>query len=247
MVEQVRVSVAMVTYNGEKYIRQQLDSVLQQLTEQDEVVVSDDGSGDGTIAVLEEYQNRDRRVRVVKGPRSGIKKNVEHALRQCRGDIIFLADQDDIWKSNKVERVLAVMDQEKCMLVIHDAEVFQEDPEQITMQSFFAFRNAGPGVIKNMIKNSYIGCCMTFRRELLEKALPIPSGLEMHDQWIGILSDFYFGRSVFLKEPLLSYRRHGDNNSAMGHYGIGKMIRNRVVLGISFLGRILSVGRKRDI
>ena len=241
MVDKVRLSVAMVTYNGEKYIKAQLDSIFQQLTEQDEVVVSDDGSTDGTMEILKEYQRKGYSIRIVEGPKAGIKKNVEHALKQCRGEIIFLSDQDDIWKTNKVKRVLEVMEQEKCALVIHDAEVFYENPDKADMKSFFAFRNAGAGVWKNIIKNSYIGCCMAFRREVLERVIPIPVNIEMHDQWIGILSDFYFGKSVFLKEPLLSYRRHGENSSAMKHYGVGKMIRNRVVFILRFLGRILHI------
>lgn len=241
MVEQMQVSVAMITYNGEKYLKEQLDSILCQLTEQDEVIVSDDGSTDGTITILKEYQKKDSRVKVVEGPRAGIKKNVEHALKQCKGEVIFLADQDDIWRANKVKRVLGVMEQENGMLVIHDAEVFREHPEQITMESFFAFRSAKAGVMKNILKNSYIGCCMAFRRELLDKVIPIPDNIEMHDQWIGVLSDFYFGKSVFLKEPLLCYRRHGENSSAMRHYGVGKMIRNRVVFCKQFMGRILHI------
>ena len=241
MVEYVRVSVAMVTYNGEKFIREQLDSILTQLTGQDEIVISDDGSTDSTIAVLKEYQKKDKRVRIMNGPRAGIKKNVEYALRQCKGQIIFLTDQDDIWNPNKVTQVLEVMEQEKSMLVIHDAQVFQENPQQVTMESFFAFRNARAGVCKNIVKNSYIGCCMAFRKEILKRVLPIPVRIEMHDQWIGILSDFYYGKSVFLQEPLLYYRRHGENNSAMKHYGVAKMLRNRVVFGIYFLGRILHI------
>lgn len=241
MVKKTRVSVAMITYNGEKHLREQLDSILIQLREQDEVVISDDGSADGTMAILNEYQKKDNRIKVVEGPQAGIKKNVEHALKQCKGEVIFLSDQDDIWKANKVKRVLEVMDQEKSGLVIHDAEVFREHPKQITMESFFAFRNARAGVIKNIWKNSYIGCCMAFQRELLDKAIPIPDNIEMHDQWLGILNDFYFGKSVFLKEPLLFYRRHGENSSAMQHYGVGRMIRNRAVFCRQFIGRILHI------
>lgn len=241
MVEKTRVSVAMITYNGEKYLREQLDSILCQLMEQDEVVVSDDGSIDGTITILNEYKSKDSRIKVVEGPREGIKKNVEHALKQCKGEVIFLADQDDIWRANKVKRVLEVMERENCMLVVHDAEVFREHPEQITMESFFAFRSAKAGIIKNILKNSYIGCCMAFHSGLLDKVLPIPDNIEMHDQWIGALSDFYFGRSVFLREPLLCYRRHGENSSAMQHYGVGKMIRNRVVFCKQFMGRVLHI------
>lgn len=245
MVEEIRISVAMVSYNGEKYIREQIDSIIPQLTEQDELVISDDGSVDGTRRIIEEYQQKDKRIQIVEGPRQGIKKNVECALKHCRGGIIFLADQDDLWKPDKVAKVLKTLEQEKATLVVHDAEVFRENPREIFMESFFAFRRSGAGVVKNMIKNSYIGCCMAFRRELLDKALPIPAKIEMHDQWLGVLNDFYCKKAVFLEEPLLLYRRHGDNSSAMEHYGIGRMISNRVRFAGCFLGRIIHIYLKQ--
>lgn len=241
MVKPLRVSVAMITYNGAKYLAQQLDSILIQLEEQDEVVISDDGSKDATLEIIKEYQQQDSRIRLVSGPGLGVKKNVECALKQCRGDIIFLADQDDIWKPDKVKQVLEIMEQGAYKLVIHDASVFQDNPKQPVMESFFAFRNAGAGVMKNIVKNSYIGCCMAFRKELLQKVLPIPDSIEMHDQWIGILNDFYNKKSYFLQEPLLFYRRHGENTSNMKHYGIFKMIRNRIVFCMKFTGRILHI------
>lgn len=89
MVEEIRISVAMVSYNGEKYIREQIDSIIPQLTEQDELVISDDGSVDGTRRIIEEYQQKDKRIQIVEGPRQGIKKNVECALKHCRGGLFF--------------------------------------------------------------------------------------------------------------------------------------------------------------
>lgn len=235
----IRVSVAMVTYNGEAYLGQQVDSILEQLEDGDELVISDDGSKDGTSLILKEYE-KDERVRLLQGPRQGIKKNVEHAIKNTKGSYIFLADQDDIWLPGKVERVLQAFEEEKAVVVVHDAKVFAgKEPSHILMESFFAFRGAKAGVMKNIIKNSYIGCCMAFRRELLDRILPIPVQIEMHDQWIGILGDYFAGKSCFLPEPLLLYRRHGDNNSAMHHYGIFKMLRNRLVFFGCFLRRIL--------
>lgn len=246
MVKDIRISVALPAYNGEAYIRQQLDSILRQLQETDELVISDDGSADETVSIVREYQYRDNRVRLLKGPGQGIKKNVEHALLHARGQYIFLADQDDIWLDGKVERVMQAFAQQEAAVVIHDARVFaDEDISQIRMDSFFAFRSSGPGVIKNIIKNSYIGCCMAFRRELLEVILPIPTQIEMHDQWIGILGDYFAGKSCFLPGPLLLYRRHGANSSSMEHYGLGKMLRNRVVFLFCFCKRILRNRKKR--
>lgn len=243
--QEIRVSVAMVTYNGERYIREQISSVMSQLQEQDELVISDDGSVDDTIAIIKEYRKADARIRLLKGPGQGIKKNVGYAIRHTRGRYIFLSDQDDIWMEHKVEKVLEAFEQQHAMVVIHDARVFGgENPEQIVTESFFRYRRSGSGVWKNMLKNSYIGCCMAFRRELKGIILPIPEKIEMHDQWIGILGDYTAGKSFFLQEPLLLYRRHGDNNSSMKHYGFGKMLRNRLWFFSYFFVRIIQYYQK---
>lgn len=244
MVEK-RVSVAVTTYQGEQFLREQLKSILQQLTKEDEVVISDDGSTDGTIALIQEVQKAYPHisVRLLEGPRQGIKKNVENVLSQSKGQFIFLADQDDIWMSHKVEKVLQCFREQKVSLVIHDAVVFSEDIHVPLMESFFSFRQAKAGVVKNIWKNSYIGCCMAFRRELLKRALPIPGDIEMHDQWLGVLNDIYFKDSYFYREPLLFYRRHGENNSAMSHYGVGRMVRNRLLFLWRLLGRLLHGGK----
>ncbi|MFG6383312.1 MAG: glycosyltransferase family 2 protein [Lachnospiraceae bacterium] len=242
----IRVSVAMISYNGANYIREQIDSILIQLKEMDELVISDDGSTDGTLEIIKSYQQLDKRIHLLKGPRLGIKKNVEYAVSHSKGTYIFLADQDDIWMSNKIERVLQAFEKQKTMVVIHDAKVFErENLEQIVIESFFSFRGSRAGVIKNIVKNSYIGCCMAFRQELKEIILPIPSQIEMHDQWIGALNDYRFGKSCFLPEALLLYRRHGNNNSSMTHYNIGKMLRNRVIFFGYFFIRILHIRQKK--
>jgi len=242
----IRVSVAMATYNGGMYLRQQMDSILEQLGENDELVISDDGSRDETISILREYQKKNSKVRVIKGPRQGVKRNVEHAIKNTRGSYIFLADQDDIWLPGKVEQVLQAFERQRAAIVIHDARVFANgNTSDILMESFFAFRSAKPGICKNIVKNSYIGCCMAFRRELLEVILPIPEQIEMHDQWIGVLGDYYAGKSCFLPMPLLLYRRHEKNQSAMTHYSFGKMLRNRLVFLAHFSRRVLYHHRKR--
>ncbi len=242
----IRVSVAMVTYNGGVYLRQQMDSILEQLGENDELVISDDGSRDETISILREYQKKNSKVRVIKGLRQGVKRNVEHAIKNTRGSYIFLADQDDIWLPGKVEQVLQAFERQRAAVVIHDARVFANgNTSDILMESFFAFRSAKPGIWKNIVKNSYIGCCMAFRRELLEVILPIPEQIEMHDQWIGVLGDYYAGKSCFLPKPLLLYRRHEKNQSAMTHYSFGKMLRNRLVFLAHFSRRVLYHHRKR--
>lgn len=225
----IRVSVAVVTYNGECYLREQLDSILESIGEQDEIVISDDGSKDGTISILDEYAKRDSRIKVLQGPGKGVKANVDCALRACNGKYIFLADQDDIWVKDKVKIMLAAFLKTESRVVIHDASVVASDGQRVVMDSFFEFRNSGGGVCKNIWKNTYIGCCMAFRRELLEYVLPIPDSIEMHDQWIGVINDMTGDNSCFINKKLIHYRRHEDNQSALQHYGFSKMLRNRIV------------------
>lgn len=230
-----KISVALASYNGEKYIKEQIESILCNLSADDEVVVSDDGSTDNTLNIIKEIN--DSRVKIVKGPKQGVKKNFENAIRECDGRYIFLSDQDDIWKADKVEKVLKAFQETKSPVVIHDCEITDEALNVIT-SSFFEYRKSGPGIIKNFWKNTYIGCCMAFDAKFLkEKILPIPNDIEMHDQWIGILGD-KFGKNVFLKEKLLQYRRHTDTETdCFHHHSVGIMIKNRVHLFFRLLNR----------
>ncbi len=223
----IRASIAMVTYNGEKYIKEQIDSILVGMGEQDELVISDDGSKDNTLAILREYEEKDARIHVMHGPGKGVKQNVDAVLRTCTGKYIFLADQDDIWEKDKIKRVIDTFAEHNCGLVVHDAVVVKEDGKEVILESFYTMKNSGAGVMKNIWRNTYMGCCMAFRRELLEWVLPIPDTIEMHDQWIGVINDMGERGTCFLPDKLLYYRRHGENESSMRHYGIRRMISNR--------------------
>lgn len=231
------ISVCMTSFNGKKYIEKQIESILVCLDEQDELIISDDGSTDGTCELVEKKAQADGRIRLIQGPKQGVIANFEHVIRQAKGDYIYLADQDDIWTADKVEKVQACFADMQCMLVIHDADIVDGEEQQLEA-SFFARRGSKPGILKNIVKNSYIGCCMAFRRELLDVVTPIPRNIEMHDQWIGILAETR-GKVVFLDEVLFHYRRHGDNVSSFTHYPVPKMIRNRVVLVMELAKRLM--------
>ena len=236
------ISVCMATYNGEKYIKEQIETILVNLSEGDELIVSDDGSTDGTRDIVQQYSKSDARIRLVDGPRRGVIANFENAICHAKGDFIYLADQDDLWDAKKVEKVQACFEKRTCMLVIHDADIIDGEGKCVEA-SFFQRRGSKPGVLKNIIKNSYIGCCMAFRREVLERVLPIPKNIEMHDQWIGVLAET-MGEAVFLDEVLFHYRRHGDNVSSFTHYPVPKMIRNRVVFVTELSKRLIAKRNK---
>ena len=222
-----KISVAMATYNGEKYIKEQLDSILIQLNENDELVISDDGSTDKTIDIINSYN--DKRIKIIDGPHQGIIKNFENAIKNCSGKYIFLSDQDDIWENNKVDIVLKTFKKYNCSCVIHDCVVFNSDDNKIIYDSFFKFRKSRKGILKNIIKNSYIGCCMAIDSELKDNILPIPNDIYMHDQWIGIVCEKNKG-SIFIKDKLIKYRRHNNTVTTMKHNSILKMIKYRYKL-----------------
>lgn len=232
----IRISVAMATYNGEKYLKEQLESILVNLKENDELIISDDGSTDGTREIIYKYLENDNRIKLFDGPKNGVKQNFANAINKCSGEYIFLADQDDIWYDNKVEEVLNVFKADMDVtLVVHNCKIVNEKLEELD-KNFFEYRKSGIGIFKNILKNTYIGCCMAFKKEMKNKILPIPKDIEMHDQWIGILNEKY-GNSFFLNKELLMYRRHENNVSQMKHYGIIKMIRNRVFFIMWYLKR----------
>lgn len=228
-----KISVAMATYNGEKYIKEQLETILVQLHDGDEIVISDDGSIDNTMDIIKSFN--DDRIKIISGPKLGVKKNFENAIKNCKGEYIFLADQDDIWLSGKVELCLEQLEKE-FLLIVHDAYIVDSNLESIE-ESFFKYRGSKKGVIKNILKNSYIGCCMAFDKKMIPEILPIPDNVEMHDQWIGILAN-YKGKVKFLQKQLIKYRRHSDNTSSFKHYPLRRMIKNRMILIKEFLKRI---------
>lgn len=228
------ISVAMATYNGEKYIREQLESILKQLNEEDEIIISDDGSTDNTINIIKFFE--DKRIKIFDGPRNGVKQNFANAIYNCTGKYIFLSDQDDIWCDNKVNIVLKNFEKEKCMCIVHDCIVFDSSNDDVIYDSFYKYRNSGSGIIKNIWKNTYIGCCMTIDARMKNTILPIPNDIEMHDQWIGLLCEKE-GKSLFINDKLINYRRHNDNVTNMKHYSVWRMIKNRVRIMIKLIRR----------
>lgn len=226
--QKVRCSIVMATYNGEQYIKEQIDSILINMKENDELIISDDGSTDNTKQILIEYQNKDKRIKIIEGPHKGVKQNFANAIVNANGKYFFLSDQDDIWRNDKIDKVLEIFERENCVVVTHDAQVINSKLE-IVLPSFFEYRKCGSGFIKNIWKNTYIGCCMAFDSKIKDKILPIPNNIEMHDQWIGLIGEKN-GKSIFLKEKLIEYRRHDNNVSKLQHYGLIKMIKNRITL-----------------
>lgn len=207
--EKIEISVCMATYNGEKFVEKQLKSILEQSKLVDEIVISDDNSSDKTIEIIEKIKRKTKiPIKILINKRKGVISNFENALNSCRGKYIFLADQDDIWLKNKVETVYKKLI--KYDLVVHNARIIDSEDILLNIPEYFKIRNSKKGLLKNLYKNSYIGCCMAFNRKILEKALPFPLSIPMHDSWIGLIAEIY-GKVYFNKEVLFYYRRHESN------------------------------------
>ena len=222
------ISVCMASYNGEQYIRKQVESILANITSADELIISDDGSTDNTLEILKWYSVQNTNIKILNGPKLGVVKNFENAIKNAKGNIIFLADQDDVWEKNKVEVIINHFEQNDCWMVVHDARLIDESGKEI-MSSFYSLRNSKSGLVKNFYKNSYIGCCMAFKKDLIEFALPFPSKIPMHDWWLGMISEVY-SKSIFIEDKLIGYRRHSSNVTGINHLPVTTMLKNRIFL-----------------
>lgn len=207
------ISVCIATYNGEKYIKNQLHSILIQLEADDEVIISDDGSSDDTLGIISDFN--DSRIRVFHHTSNhGYTKNFENALMHASGEYIFLSDQDDEWLPDKVNKMIEAM--KNCDFVLSDCLTVDGNGNILDNSHIETF-NIKSSFLSVMMRNRYLGCCMAFRRNVLLASLPFPdnSFYVEHDTWLASVATCYF-RVRLLREPLIKYIRHGENTSDAG-------------------------------
>ena len=210
MIQPRKVSIALATYNGERFLPEQLASFLAQTRLPDELVVGDDNSRDGTVALIEEFADRAPfPVRItVNNPGLGPADNFATAITRCSGDVIFLSDQDDIWHADKLEKMLAFLDADpRRLIAVHDAALVDGEarPLGLTMGRQIAASGAPPE------KGLVAGCCMAIDGRLARFYDPLPA-TKTHDAWLTMIADLLDVRG-YLPEPLIDYRRHGSNVS----------------------------------
>lgn len=233
-------SICIATYNGEKYIEQQLKSILCQINNDDEVIISDDNSTDGTLAVIGAIG--DPRVRVVKGGFRNFSRNFENALREAQGDVVFLFDQDDVWMPDKYRDTLKAL--ENSVLVCTDATLVDQNLQPLGT-TLFQTQKSGPGLIRNTLKCTYCGACMAFRKSVLTCALPFPSKMHFgHDLWIGVMAES-IGKVTFVEKPYILYRRHADTHTSLSQNILTRSKRPVTIKILSRLQLIYYWSKKR--
>lgn len=216
------ISVCIATYNGGKYIRPQLDSILSQLGEKDEVIVSDSRSTDDTLDIIRSYH--DPRIRIFDFDNSAIgageiavimkvKASFLFAISKARGEVVFLSDQDDIWYENKVSVCLQAL--EHAELVAHSYVAVDNDMNVITQRQL----DERPAFLETLFRNPFQGSCMAFSGKVRDRIVRhfrlLNRARLSHDHVIGYLCWALDGREGFVVRniPLIRYRRHADNVS----------------------------------
>jgi glycosyltransferase involved in cell wall biosynthesis len=231
----MRYSVAIATYNGERYIEALMDSINAQSVRIDEVVVYDDGSIDSTLDILRNWisKNGDLNVRIIHGLNVGHAKNFQRAIEKCDGDIIFLADQDDVWEADKVKTIVGVFNHNADILAVYsDGFIVDRDLSWggRTISSMMRYPIAGVGV-GGVIRSDWstyraavVGATLSFRRSIAAVVTPFPDGVYHHDSWIS-KNAALAGHLYYVNSRLIKYRQHSSNVVGVSSNPFVKLLR----------------------
>ncbi|QEZ88615.1 glycosyltransferase, family 2 [Aliarcobacter cibarius] len=204
------ISIAMCSYNGERFIKDQIDSIVSQTYKNFELIIVDDGSKDNTIEIIKDYQSKDNRIKLFQNEKNlGFVKNFEKAITLCSGDFIALADQDDVWKRNKLEVFLNNIDNN--MLIYSDAILIDQYSKETGQELIRPDGNLVDGKCNKafIFYNCVSGNTLMFRKELVKDIIPIPNDITFHDIWIAFLASTK-GTITFTDEPMTYYRRYSE-------------------------------------
>lgn len=213
-----KVDVLLATYNGERYVKEQIESILNQTYENIQIIISDDCSKDGTRQILKEYEQNDNIKVFYQEKNLGYVKNFEFLLKQVESDLYMLSDQDDVWKKEKIEKTVEKLETENLDLVFGDLEVVDENLNTIC-KSYNQYMHLSRKIEKyskdyrlQYLYNCMTGCTILSKKEYLDKILPLPTNSKymIHDYWIGLIISLN-GKVGYLKEPYILYRQHGNN------------------------------------
>ena len=210
-----KISIAMTTYNGEKYLKEQLDSLYAQTRVPEEIVVCDDRSKDNTVQILEEYHRKYGLRYFINETNLGVNKNFEKAIRNCTGDYIALCDQDDIWLKTKVEKSYSKLKEIEtnglASLVSSDRYDIDSLGNIINPQKIFKNSDFYTTYATTLLGNKMQGCSFMMNRKLVECIIPLPEQkIPLYDNYIGIIAAM-IGNKYDIGEPLMYYRHHTTN------------------------------------
>ncbi len=222
----------MASCDGERFIAEQLDSIFEQLGEKDELIIVDDCSHDLTLDIVSRYAH-DPRLRLEQNPqRKGHVESFAKAIGLAQGEVIFLADQDDVWPEGRLELMLEVFTEPGIEVVAGNFSIIDENrkPQGQPQKRLFSRYNGTPfRNIGNILmgRRAYYGCSMAFRRQLCSTLLPIPKSIESHDLWIAMVGNTR-ASVKHLEESVLLKREHATNVSSPSRRPWPVIIRSRL-------------------
>ncbi len=214
-----QIDVLLASYNGEKYIEAQILSILNQTYKNIKLIISDDCSTDGTVDILKKYAQEDERIELhLQEKNLGVVKNIEFLLKNVSSNLYMLADQDDVWLPEKIEKAVEVLNKENADLVFGDLKVVDKNLNTI-YDSFAKYMLLDRKIKKyignqklNYLYNCVTGCTVLSKKKFIKEILPLPtlSKHMIHDHWIGLIVSFN-GKLAYMPEKYILYRQHGDN------------------------------------
>jgi glycosyltransferase involved in cell wall biosynthesis len=234
------LSICLATYNGEKYLKEQLDSIFYQMQQGDELLIGDDGSMDGTKKIINEYSTYP--IKIIYGQNIGIVDNFSNLIMCASNNCIVLCDQDDVWLPDRLTKIRIHL--KYSQLVVTNGLVVDSrlNPTGQTVFEYVGFRK---GFIKNLFKNSYVGCCIAFKKDILVGFLPFHSNIYAHDWLIGLLASLSGNISV-VESPTILYRRHLNNYSNTGNKSKNNII-TKIIIRAKLLCLIIFVKLKNIV
>lgn len=220
-----KIDILMATYNGEKYVREQIESILNQTYSEFRLVICDDFSRDNTYNILKEYEIKDERIVLHRNETNlGYIKNFEKLLTLVENDYFMFADQDDVWYETKVEDTLKKLDETKSDLVFTDLEVVDENLNTLndsynTLMKYKRKILRADGYNKIYLYNVVTGCTTLTKSKYIKEILPLPNNKNLiHDHYIPLVISLCGGKIEYLDKPTIKYRQHGKNQVGTGRY-----------------------------
>ena len=206
----------MTSFNSEKFIKEQIDSIFSEISSPFELIICDDGSKDSTIKIINDYSKKHSEIKLIQNERNyGSIRNLEHVISFANGDIIVIADSDNVWLSGKINKTIKYFDNPKVSLVMHDAVIVDENLNTI-MPSYYEWRKTKPGLFRNILRNGYGGSMMAFPSWMKRYILKSPKHIKVYfDEWIGMMCSKH-GKVIFIQDKLSLWRRHSEAASSQG-------------------------------
>ena len=214
MIENKKIDILMATYNGEKYLGEQLDSIINQTYHNWNLLIRDDNSTDKTLEIIQNYHKKDKRIKILKDNKGniGIVRNFEELLKSSESEFIMFSDQDDIWVENKLDMYLKMIEKikNKGFMIHSDAILFDKNKSNILKDTFISKKAINRG-LENVFFNYFVqGATILISKEIKNFILPFPKEVYLHDRYIHLISELFFER-IFVNKALIYYRQHGDN------------------------------------